>query len=276
MKERLVSLIIIMCITAVLIVPAGATGINPELGADEEKEYIAGDEVTKLFASNLFGDEPEATINDEFFFTNANISERQLRGNVTEFKYTLERKIDYTSSNKYINKDSSEEMESDAISIFAFDTATAQGIRAWNEQIEMARVTDSSLAPPPRYFLNQTVKLENALRYTTNVDNNITYYRITKGWVKSTINSGTTLLTKNLNYGCVGMRYGDNAPINISNTLNILYSSNPFTTYAPAQLPYVSPLPTGSGVLGITLEVTVKKNGITHLCQFSNNVFNGG
>lgn len=73
MKERLVSLIIIMCITAVLIVPAGATGINPELGADEEKEYIAGDEVTKLFASNLFGDEPEATINDEFFFTNANI-----------------------------------------------------------------------------------------------------------------------------------------------------------------------------------------------------------
>lgn len=250
MKKRILTTLLSLCILCSMAVPVLAAVTETETSQTSPCLENTG----SISSMESVGVE---------FFKNADICEEQKNDGTYVFRYAVTREVAPLAAD-------SSTLEKESLAILAFDTETANEIREWNRSLE-----DSISHPTfPKYILDRTVEVRNDLRYSMKESNGVQYYRIEKIWLNVKVSNGTALVRRDLKYGATGVALGVGATT-FDNSINIPSSApNPYTTYVMSSLPYYSANVFGSGVLGETFVVTVKRAGVEHICELSNHIFN--
>jgi hypothetical protein len=201
-------------------------------------------------------------LTDITFFQNADRSVNNNADGTITFSFDLTHKIDNVSP-------SETRMEKDSLDILAFDYKTATAIDDW---IKSYSGNEGIQQLPAKKFLDNTLVLNNKIIYTAKTSNGVTYYRVEEAEVKASVYNGTTIVSRNLNYGGTGLKYGGGV-FSQSHSINITSMGNPYTLTLMHSFPYISPDALGSGVLGETFRVVVRRGTTVYPeYSFTNNI----
>lgn len=186
-------------------------------------------------------------LNDLSFLRVADVQETSVDG-TTQFQLSRTRQISTAAAGTSYAQD--------IVVLVAYDTQSAQNIENGIFVAKSARAGGSHYEYD--WFAGSTMKLELTLYYTSKTINMVPYTRMDKVVAGCTVTNGSTLTELSLGLHVNGTKETGGG-IRRDDYINILGSSNPYTTTQTASWGYID---VGTiGTLGATLDGTVVRPG---------------